>query len=94
VLGKHWYLRFLAPFYPVLMFYAVLATAKNWVLDCLVGAVVTLAGWNLNWVMLLFRPVEEIVFFVLGIERPKEDEPEQVEERREYHLVRGQWVLV
>jgi len=72
VWGRHAWLRVIAPLYPVLRAVTVVATANHWVLDCVVGVCVVAGGMYFNRVMLLLRPFEEWVFWVLRAERPRD----------------------
>lgn len=69
VFGRHTWLRVLAPLYPIIMFLTVIATANHWVLDCVAGLLVVIVGWNLNWIMLGLRPIEEWGFWAVGMEK-------------------------
>jgi hypothetical protein len=70
VYGKHLLLRIVASLYPLVMLAVVLATANHWVLDCVVGVCVVWVAWRVNWVLLGLRPLEEWVFWCLGVEKP------------------------
>ena len=70
VYGSQLLVRLLAPLYPVVMFLVVLGTANHWVLDCVVGVLVVAVGWNVNWVLLGLRPVEEWMFWLCKVQKP------------------------
>jgi hypothetical protein len=70
--GKHTFLRSIMPFYPFTMLLVVLATANHWVLDCFGGVFVVGIGLTFNWILLGLRPIEEWLFWVLRIEKPRE----------------------
>jgi hypothetical protein len=73
VCGKHLLVRIIAPLYPVAMFFAVLGTANHWVLDCVVGVLVVGVGWEVNWVLLGLRPVEEWLFWLCRVQKPVDE---------------------
>ena len=70
--GRYTPLRNLAPLYPAIMGFVVIATANHWVLDCVVGAVLVYVGWHVNWVLLALRPFEEWLFWLLRTEKPRD----------------------
>jgi len=71
VYGKHLLLRVVAPLYPLVMGAVVVGTANHWVLDCVVGVLVVWAGWRINWVLLVLRPLEEWVFWAVRLKKPE-----------------------
>ena len=52
------------------MLIVVVGTGNNWMLDCVVGAAVVLVAWYCNRLVLLLRPVEEIIFHLFRTEKP------------------------
>jgi hypothetical protein len=72
VWGRYMPLRILAPWYPVIMGFVVIATANHWVLDCVVGAILVYVGWRVNWVLLALRPFEEWLLWLLRTEKPRD----------------------
>ena len=73
--AQHRSLRLIAPFYPVAMFATILATANHWVLDAIVGVMVPVLGWNIQWLLLHLIPVEDLIFRAIHIEKPAPTEP-------------------
>ncbi|CZR56861.1 uncharacterized protein PAC_06750 [Phialocephala subalpina] len=71
--GRHAWLRALGYLYPGIMAIVVISTANHWVLDCVAGAMVVGLGWLLNWVVLVFRPAEEWLFWLLRAEKPRDN---------------------
>ena len=74
-----------APLWPAVMLLTIVSAAHHWVLDAVVGAGVPLLAWRVNEVVLVFRPVEEWLFWVLRTERPVagEEAAEMEEEGKE-----------
>jgi hypothetical protein len=68
------WLRCIALFYPIIMGLTVIGTANHWTLDCIVGVLVVLTGWFVNWILLGLRPVEEWGFWLTRTEKPKDGE--------------------
>ncbi|KAL4993720.1 PAP2 superfamily-domain-containing protein [Aspergillus recurvatus] len=68
--SPHWYLRALAPVWPMLMAFTIVATANHFILDALVGACVVLVAYRFNYVMLGLLPVERVLFRLLRLEKP------------------------
>ncbi|KAL3458579.1 PAP2 superfamily-domain-containing protein [Aspergillus heterothallicus] len=68
--SPHWYLRFVAPLWPILMALTIVATANHFILDAVVGACVVLTAYRFNYVMLGLLPVERVLFRLLRLERP------------------------
>ncbi|GKZ20959.1 hypothetical protein AbraIFM66950_007182 [Aspergillus brasiliensis] len=68
--SPHWYLRAVAPIWPMLMGLTIVATANHFILDAVVGACVTLTAFRFNNVMLYLLPVERALFRLLRIEKP------------------------
>ncbi|KAG2414570.1 hypothetical protein HFD88_003761 [Aspergillus terreus] len=69
--SPHWYLRVIAPIWPVLMGFTILATANHFILDAVVGACVTFTAYRFNRAMLVLLPVERVLFRLLRIEKPE-----------------------
>ncbi|KAL4862308.1 hypothetical protein BDV12DRAFT_179004 [Aspergillus spectabilis] len=65
--SPHWYLRLVAPVWPMLMVFTIVATANHFVLDAVVGAGVVLVAYRFNGVMLGLLPVERVLFRVLRL---------------------------
>lgn len=72
--SPHPAVRVMAPLWPVAMFVTIIATANHFVLDAVAGAFVVLLGWRMNEVLLVFRPLEEWLFGILRMERPRSAE--------------------
>lgn len=70
VFGRHTLLRVVAPLYPTVMLLVVLATANHWVLDCVAGVLVVGLGYTINPVLLVFKPIEEWLFWLVRTEKP------------------------
>ncbi|CEL04234.1 Putative Integral membrane protein [Aspergillus calidoustus] len=68
--SPHWYLRFIAPLWPMIMALTIVATANHFILDAVVGACVVLLAYRYNNVMLRLLPVERVLFGLLRLERP------------------------
>ncbi|KAF2814638.1 uncharacterized protein BDZ99DRAFT_485283 [Mytilinidion resinicola] len=68
--SPHRWVRWFSPLWPLLMFVTIIATANHFVLDAIIGATVPAMGWRINEAMLLFRPLEKWVFWLLRTERP------------------------
>ncbi|PYH93345.1 hypothetical protein BO71DRAFT_399816 [Aspergillus ellipticus CBS 707.79] len=68
--SPHWYLRVIAPLWPMLMGLTIVATANHFILDALVGATVTITAFNFNQVMLCLLPLERVLFRLLRLEKP------------------------
>ncbi|KAL4805938.1 PAP2 superfamily-domain-containing protein [Aspergillus unguis] len=68
--SPHWYLRAIAPVWPTLMAFTIVATANHFVLDAVVGAFVVLTAWRFNWVMLRLLPIERALFGLIRLEKP------------------------
>lgn len=68
--SPHWYIRAVAPMWPVMMGLTIVVTANHFLLDALVGAGVTLAAYRFNAAMLCLLPVERALFRLLRIEKP------------------------
>ena len=52
------------------MLVVVVGTGNDWILDCAVGIVVVIVAWHCNRLLLLLRPVEEIILHLLRTEKP------------------------
>ncbi|KAL4787852.1 PAP2 superfamily-domain-containing protein [Aspergillus varians] len=68
--SPHWYLRAIAPVWPMLMAFTIVATANHFILDAVVGACVVLVAFRFNGVMLGLLPVERVLFRLLRLEKP------------------------
>ncbi|RDW61842.1 phosphatase PAP2 family protein [Aspergillus mulundensis] len=68
--SPHWYLRAIAPVWPMLMAFTIVATANHFMLDAVVGACVVLTAYRFNYVMLNLLPVERVLFRLLRLEKP------------------------
>ncbi|KAL4917998.1 PAP2 superfamily-domain-containing protein [Aspergillus aurantiobrunneus] len=68
--SPHWYLRAIAPIWPMLMGLTIVATANHFILDAVVGAYVVLVAFRFNQVMLGLLPVERVLFRLLRLEKP------------------------
>lgn len=68
--SPHWYFRVIAPLWPVLMAFTIVATANHFILDAVVGACVVLVAYRFNYVMLGLLPVERLLFRLLRLEKP------------------------
>ena len=70
--SPHQILRTIAVFYPALMLSTIIATANHWILDAVAGILVVIVGYYLQWVWLYLISIENAVFKLLGVEKPKE----------------------
>ncbi|KAL4977978.1 PAP2 superfamily-domain-containing protein [Aspergillus desertorum] len=68
--SPHWYLRTIAPVWPMLMAFTIVATANHFILDAVVGGCVVLVAYRFNHVMLGLLPVERVLFRLLRLEKP------------------------
>ncbi|RAL12787.1 phosphatase PAP2 family protein [Aspergillus homomorphus CBS 101889] len=68
--SPHWYLRAIAPLWPMMMGLTIVATANHFILDAVVGACVVLTAFRFNHIMLNLLPVERAVFRLLRLEKP------------------------
>ncbi|KAL5335792.1 PAP2 superfamily-domain-containing protein [Aspergillus crustosus] len=68
--SPQWYLRLVAPLWPMLMALTIVATANHFVFDAVIGAGVVLLAWRFNGVMLVLEPVERVLFRALRLEKP------------------------
>lgn len=64
-------LRLLGPLWPALMLLTVVGTANHFLLDCIAGAAVVWVGWRVQRLVLYLQPLEQVLFWLLSIERPK-----------------------
>lgn len=71
VYSPHAFLRVLAPLWPVIMGWTVIATANHFVLDIVVGVVVAGSAYYLNGVMLMLVPVERVLFRLIRLAKPR-----------------------
>jgi hypothetical protein len=72
VYSPHAFLRVIAPLWPVMMGWTVIATANHFVLDLVVGVVVVGSAYYLNWAMLTLLPVERVLFRLISLEKPRD----------------------
>ncbi|KAL7266315.1 hypothetical protein RUND412_011144 [Rhizina undulata] len=72
-LGKWWQVWFctLGIVYPVLILITIVATANHYWLDACVAALVAGVSLALNRVFMVFVPLEDLLLWVLRIEKPK-----------------------
>ncbi|KAI9374492.1 integral membrane protein [Aspergillus egyptiacus] len=68
--SPHWYLRVIAPLWPVLMAFTIVSTANHFILDAAVGACVVLVAYRFNHLMLALLPVERVFLRLLRLEKP------------------------
>ncbi|KAH8819377.1 integral membrane protein [Xylogone sp. PMI_703] len=68
--SPHRWLRVLAPLWPIAMFVTIIATAHHFVLDAVVGAMVSMLGWKINRIWLALEPVEIWILSLFSIEKP------------------------
>lgn len=68
--SPHRYLQAFAPLWPTVMLCTILATANHFLLDAVVGAFVPVVAWRINSMFLLFRPVEEWLFWLARTMKP------------------------
>lgn len=71
VYSPHAFLRVVAPLWPVMMGWTVIATANHFVLDMAVGVVVVACAYRLNRIMLILLPVERVLFRWIRLEKPR-----------------------
>ncbi|OJJ44898.1 hypothetical protein ASPZODRAFT_134312 [Penicilliopsis zonata CBS 506.65] len=70
--SPHRPLRFLAPLWPLLMGFTIIATANHYILDAVAGVCTITAAYRSNRVMLALLPVERTFFKLLRLEKPGE----------------------
>ncbi|KAG9244738.1 hypothetical protein BJ878DRAFT_567303 [Calycina marina] len=68
---KEWWIKGLAVLYPVFTLIVLVGVGEDWILDCVVGALVMVASWYCNKAMHLLQPAENAVFHLLKSERPE-----------------------
>lgn len=68
--APHRAVRALAPLWPLAMFLTIAGTANHYVLDAAVGALIPLAAWRANRVLLHLRVLEEWAFWLCRAEKP------------------------
>ncbi|KAL2824031.1 PAP2 superfamily-domain-containing protein [Aspergillus cavernicola] len=68
--SPHWYLRLIAPVWPVLMAVTIVSTANHFILDAVVGACVVLFAYRFNHLMLVLLPAERLLLRLLRLEKP------------------------
>ncbi|KAF7161286.1 hypothetical protein CNMCM5623_006903 [Aspergillus felis] len=68
--SPHWFIRVVAPLWPMMMGVTIIATANHFLLDALVGVCVALTAYRFNHAMLVLLPVERVLFKLLRIEKP------------------------
>lgn len=71
VYSPHAFLRVMAPLWPVLMGWTVLATANHFVVDMVVGVVVVGCAYYLNWALVMLVPGERMLFRLIRLEKPR-----------------------
>jgi len=69
--SPHKYLQAFAAVWPTAMLCTILATANHFLLDAMVGALVPVVAWRINKVFLVFRPVEEWLFWLAKTAKPR-----------------------
>lgn len=72
---SHRLLRLLGLLYPISMLVTILATANHWVLDAVIGVLVPLVGWKIQWILLYLLPLENAFFRILRIDKPAHTDP-------------------
>lgn len=69
--APHRLVRALAPLWPLAMLVTIVGTANHFILDAVAGACVVAVGWRIQELVLVFAPLEEYLFWCLGVERPR-----------------------
>jgi hypothetical protein len=80
--SPHFWLRMVAPLWPTVMLFTILATANHFVIDAFVGGLVTVVAFGVGDCMLVFRPVEEWGFWVCRTEKPGSNNSDPPEVKR------------
>jgi len=62
--------------YPTLILVAIVSTANHYVLDAVAGFVVACIAWNINGVLRSLLPLEDALFYVLRVHKPRGAEEE------------------
>lgn len=89
--SPHTWLRIIAPLWSLVMLFTIVATANHYLLDAFVGGLVTvLAFWG-NRAMLVLRPVEEWVFWVVRTEKPRTNDVDPPKVKRWGAFMRESW---
>ncbi|RGP70066.1 integral membrane [Fusarium longipes] len=60
--SPHRFMRLVAPLWPAVMIITIVATANHFLADAFIGALVPLLGWRINGVILLLKPIQDVVF--------------------------------
>jgi hypothetical protein len=70
--GKLFYkkINFFAFLYPIIILFAIVATANHFILDAVAGFFVSLLAFAGNRLLLNFLPLEDFVFYYLRIHKP------------------------
>jgi hypothetical protein len=68
--APHKAIRVLAIFWPATMLFTILATANHFLLDAFVGGLVPIISWLVSDVWLIFRPLEEWLYWLCRTEKP------------------------
>jgi hypothetical protein len=68
--SPHTALRVIAAFWPFAMLFTIVATANHYILDAVVGGTVPLLAWCINDGFLIFRPLEEWIYWLCRTEKP------------------------
>lgn len=89
--SPHTWIRLIAPLWPVVMLFTIIATANHFFLDACVGGLVTVAAFACSDVMLIFRPIEEWVFWMARTEKPESADQDPPEVKRWGSVWRESW---
>lgn len=73
------------------MLFTIVATANHFLLDAFVGGVVTILAFVGSDVMLLFRPVEEWVFWLARTKKPGTNDEDPPKVKRWGAFLRESW---
>ncbi|TID22989.1 glycosyl hydrolase family 47 [Venturia nashicola] len=89
--SPHLWLRILAPLWAVVMLFTIVATANHYLLDAVVGGLVTVVAFWGERCMLVFRPVEECMFWVARTEKPASNDEDPPSVKGWGDFARGSW---
>ncbi|QDS68918.1 hypothetical protein FKW77_008248 [Venturia effusa] len=89
--SPHTWVRVLAPLWSVLMLFTIVATANHYLLDAFVGGCVTILAFWVGDGMLVFRLVEEWVFWMVRTEKPRSNDEDPPTVKRWGSFVRESW---
>ncbi|KAJ5577727.1 uncharacterized protein N7459_006691 [Penicillium hispanicum] len=71
--SPHWFLRVIAPLWPMVMGLTIVATANHFLLDAIVGVLVIATAYRVNRAMLILLPLERGLFRLIRLEKPRQE---------------------